>query len=192
MTQVLLGPGGHPFPLWSPFSLVVTICPLCYSPPTCPSRVLTMLLLVPGVILSSAPRSSSSSAPSQGWWGALGCSGVPRAGLPAQGVPLWQRQSALGGLTPTRSNSPNSLGCRGVHQVGYKQRIGEGSGDKRVLGRTRVPHVCHPVQRPRNRRAPRCHRLSPAEAPVPPPRVFLAVTCVTSAATAAGAGGGGC
>lgn len=55
--------------------------------------------------------------------------------------------------------------------------------------RARVPHVC---QSPRNRRAPRCHRLSPGEAPVPPPRVFLAVTCVTSAATAAGAGGGGC
>lgn len=76
-----------------------------------------------GAILSSAPRSSSSSAPSQGWGEELGCSGW----APSPGCPLWQHQNALGGLTPNWSNSPNSLGCRAVHQGGHS-----------VLGRARV------------------------------------------------------
>lgn len=103
---------GRAGPRGSPFSPMVTTCPLCCSPPTCPSWVLTMLLLLPGAISGSAPRSSSSLAPSRGWWGALGCSGEPRAGLPAQGAPLGQHWSALGGLTPTPERFPQFFGVQ--------------------------------------------------------------------------------
>lgn len=91
--------------------------------------------------------------------------------------PLQQR-NALGWLRSTYSGSPASVGCNHAPR----------RAQTHVPGRVCVCHTCvlGGAERPGDGRALQCHCLSPAEAPVPLPRVFLAVTCVISAAATAG------
>lgn len=118
-TQVLLCPGVSPL---SPCGHHV-----CCSPPSCPGRVLTMLLLVPGAILSSAPKSSSSqphlrAGAGGGSRGALGTpvlSSQPRVSPSGTTRVLW------GGAHTQPEQSPRFFG---VQEASAK----EGAGDTRV------------------------------------------------------------